>query len=158
MIDSLAFILPILVLAAAIIKRSEMALWLALITGFAVVIDLSGAPIDSVIIFFAGANLILMLAGFDSWRSSKNTLPLLIGLLASANVVMNFTSLLALLNTGVLLYSVGIITGVIGYVQLVLVCTMNDSKGVLNELLNDGRDLFYRAMHLGSNNKNGGHH
>ena len=158
MIDSLAFMLPVLILVAAIIKRSEMSLWLALITGFAAVVGMSGAPIDSIIIFFAGANLILMLAGFASWRVNKNTLPLLIGLLASINVVMNFTNLIALLNTGVLLNSVGIVTGFIGYAQLVLVCTMDDSKGVLNELFNDGRNLLYRSMHLGSNNKNGGSH
>tara|TARA_R110000851_G_C12697218_1_gene525664 strand:- start:42 stop:518 length:477 start_codon:yes stop_codon:yes gene_type:complete len=158
MIDSLAFMLPILILAAAVIKRSEMALWLALITGFAAVIGMSGAPIDSIMIFFSGANLILMTAGFSSWRANKITLPLLIGLLASINVVMNFTNLIALLNTGFLLNSVGMITGLIGYAQLVLVCTMDDSKGVLNELLNDGRDLLCRSMHMGGNNKNGGNH
>jgi len=158
MIDSLAFMLPILILSAAIIKRSEMALWLALITGFAAIIGMSGAPIDSIMIFFSGANLILMMAGFASWRANKITLPLLIGLLASINVVMNFTNLIALLNTGFLLNSVGMITGFIGYAQLVLVCTMDDSKGVLNELFNDGRDLLCRSMHMGGNNKNGGNH
>ena len=158
MIDSLAFMLPILILAAAVIKRSEMALWLALITGFAAIIGMRGAPIDSIIIFFAGAYLILMLAGFASCRVNKNTLPLLIGLLASINVIMNFTNLIVLLNTGSLHNSVGMVTGFIGYTQLILVCIMDDSKGVLNELFNEGRNLLYRSMHMGSNNKNGGNH
>ena len=63
-----------------------------------------------------------------------------------------------MLNTGSLLNIVGMIAGFIGDTKLILVCNMDDSKGVLNELFNDGRNLLYRSMHMGRNNKNGGHH
>ena len=78
----------------------------------------------------------------------------MIGALAALDVVVNFSNLLTLLNTGELSYIAGIASGIISYTQLVLVCTMNDSKGVLSELLDDARVLLYSAMHLGSNNKN----
>tara|TARA_R110002167_G_scaffold45515_2_gene136711 strand:+ start:1216 stop:1692 length:477 start_codon:yes stop_codon:yes gene_type:complete len=154
MIDSLAFMLPILIMIAAFVKRSEMALWMAIIVGFSMAVSASGSTAESMLIFFSGANLVLMFAGFVSWHISKNPLPILIGALAALDVVVNFSNLLTLLNTGGLSYIAGIASGIVSYTQLALVCTMNDSKGVLNELLDDARALLYSAMHLGSNNKN----
>lgn len=153
MIDSMSFILPLLVFCAAILKRSEMALWLALITIFALVVSVSGAPVDSLVIFFSGANLILMLAAFASWRINKNILPFLIGVLSAFDVVANFSNLIILLNTGSLSYNAAIVSGVIGYAQLVLVCTLEDSRGVLNELVDDVRSLFHSVLHLDSHHK-----
>lgn len=157
MIDSLATALPMLIIIAAIVKRSEMALWLAVIAIFSTVVSASGSSIDSLIIFFIGANFILMLAGFASWRINHRKLPLLIGFLAAFDVVVSFSNLIILLNSGFLSYTAGIVSGVIAYAQLVLVCTLDDSKGVLNELVDDVRHIIRSVLHLGSYSDKHGH-
>lgn len=153
MIDSLATALPMLIVVAAIVKRSEMSIWLAIIAIFSTVVGMSGASVDSLMVFFVGANFILMLAGFASWRISRNNLPLIIGILAAFDVVLTFSNLIVLLNTGSLSYNAGLMSGFIAYLQLVLVCTLNDSKGVLNELFDDARDIFHSVLHLGGDHK-----
>lgn len=156
MIDSMFVFLMAGITLAALIKRSEMALWLFLIAALGSIVTISNPDPEAALVFFCGANLILMMASFANWRLSKLKLPLLIGILASADVVTVFAHYLFLMNEGATSYACGLIAGTIGYIQFVLVCLMKDSRGVMNDMLNDTWSLFYRSMHIHSNNKNNG--
>jgi hypothetical protein len=156
MIDTLLYALMIGITLAALIKRSEMALWLFLIACLGSIVSISNSSPESSIVFFCGANLLLMLASFSNWKTTKLSLPLLIGLLACADVVIGFIHYLHLLNMGELSYIAALIAGAISYAQLMLVCFMKDSRGVMHDILNDSRDLFHGILHLDSNNKNNG--
>jgi general stress protein CsbA len=156
MIDTLFYALMIGITLAALIKRSEMALWLFLITALGSIVTISNSSPESSLIFFCGANLLFMRAAFSNWSATKLNLPLFIGILSCANVVTGFIHYLHLLNIGTVSYTAGIIAGAISYTQLMLVCFMKDSRGVMNDILNDSRDLFHGILHLDSNNKNNG--
>lgn len=153
MIDYLYLTLMFGISIVALIKKSDMALWLLLIASFGHVVGMSGTGIEHSLIFFCGANLLLMIAAFNGWRSSKLILPMLIGLLASLDVVVGFTHYIYLMNTKELSYVAGLITGIIGYSQLLLVIFLKDSRGVMNDILHDAWDLFYGVMHLDGDNK-----
>ena len=157
MIDSLSLLLITGVFIAAMMKRSEMSLWLLLITGLGAVVGISNSSPDAAITFFCGANLILMLASFANWKRTKLNLPFFIGVLACLDVVMGFAHFLHLLNIGTVSYAIGLITGTIGYIQLLLVCTMRDTKGVMNDILNDFGGQLYRILHMGSTHHHNGH-
>lgn len=157
MIDSLSLLLITGVCIAAMMKRSEMSLWLLLITGLGSIVGFSNSSPDASITFFCGANLILTLASFATWNRTKLNLPFFIGLLACLNVVVGFAHFLHLLNVGTTSYAIGLVTGTIGYIQLLLVCTMQDSKGVMNDILNDFGDQLYRFLRLGSTHNHNGH-
>ena len=62
-----------------------------------------------------------------------------------------------LLNVGSTSYVIGIIAGTIGYIQLILVFSMQDSKGVMNDILNDSGHLLHSVLHLGSHYHDNGH-
>ena len=156
MIDSIFTFLMIGITLVAVIKRTEMALWLFLVAALGSVVTISNSGPESAMVFFCGANLILMMASFANWRISKLKLPLLIGILASADVVTVFVHYLFLMNEGVTSYACGLIAGTISYIQLVLVSSMKDSRGVMNDMLNDTWNLFHRVLHIHSNNKNSG--
>lgn len=134
-----------------------MALWLMLGTIFGVVVSAANSTPDALVVFFCGANLILMLVGFTNWRKTRQNLPFFIGVLACFDVVVGFAHYIRILNIGEASYLVGMVSGTIGYIQLVLVCVMDDKKGVMSELLDDIRDLFHSVLHLGGNNNNGEH-
>tara|TARA_R100000541_G_scaffold30953_2_gene39850 strand:- start:10321 stop:10800 length:480 start_codon:yes stop_codon:yes gene_type:complete len=157
MIDAMSFALMIGVLLAALMKRSEMALWLLLISGLGAIVAVSNSSPDAAITFFCGANLILMMASFANWRKTRLNLPFLIGILASLDVVAGFIHYLHLLNVGSTSYVIGLIAGTIGYIQLILVCSMEDSKGVMNDILNDSGHLLHSVLHLGSDHHHSGH-
>lgn len=157
MIDALSVVLIMGIVLAALIKRSEMSLWLLLIAGIGSIVAISNSSSDSAIVFFCGANLILMLVSFANWRKTKLNLPFFIGVLACVDVVSGFIHYLHLLNVGSTSYVIGIITGTIGYLQLILVCSMQDSKGVMNDILNDSGHLLHSVLHLGSHNQHNGH-
>lgn len=157
MADILAEFLLIAVLILAIVKKSEMSLWLVLVSGIGSIVALGSATPDEAIAFFCGANLILMFAAYSNWGETKLNLPLVIGVFASIDVVSGFIHYIHLMNTGYTSYTIGIITLIIGYLQLFAVCTMKDSKGVMNDILNDSWHLLHSALHLGSNNKDDGH-
>ena len=154
MIDPLSLFLIVGVLVAGIIKRSEMALWLMLITVFGLLVSTSNSSPDALIAFFCGANLILMLVGFENWRRTGLSLPFFIAVLACFDVVAGFAHYIHLLNIGSTSLVVGLVSGTIGYIQLMLVIFMKDKKGVMNDLLNDCRDLLHGALHMGGNNNN----
>lgn len=156
MIDSMFVFLMVGITLVALIKRSEMALWLFLVAALGSVVTISNSGPESAMVFFCGANLILMFASFANWRIYKLKLPLLIGILASADVVTVFVHYLLLMNEGAASYACGLIAGAIGYIQFVLICLMKDSKGVMNDMLNDTWSLLYRSLHIHSNNKNNG--
>jgi hypothetical protein len=156
MVDVLFYALMIGITLAALIKRSEMALWLFLIASLGSIVSFSNSSPQSAIAFFCGANLLLMLASFSNWKTTKLNLPFLIGVLACADVVIGFIHYLHLLNVGAVSYTAGIVAGVISYTQLMLVCFMKDSQGVMYDIFNDSRDLFHSAMHMDSSNKNNG--
>ena len=156
MIDSMFVFLMVGITLVALIKRSEMAIWLFLVAALGSVVTVSNSGPESAMVFFCGANLILMMASFANWRIYKLKLPLLIGVLASADVVTVFVHYLMLMNDGFTSYACGIIAGTIGYIQLVLVSSMKDSRGVMNDMLSDTWNLFYRVLHIHSNNKNSG--
>lgn len=154
MIDALDFMLFPLIVLVAIYKRTEMALWLMLVSGAGMMAMYSDIKSnDYMIMFFCACNMILMYIGFENWRRTKLSLPLFIGLLASFDVVCNFIHLLYMINTGVVSYSIGVVTGVIAYAQLILVSTMKDSKGVMHDMLKDTGLMFYSLLRLGSSNK-----
>lgn len=157
MIDTLSFVLIAGIVLAAVIKRSEMSLWLLLIAGLGSIVAVSNSSPDAAITFFCGANLILMLASFTNWRKTKLNLPFFIGVLACFDVVLGFVHYLHLLNVGSTSYVIGIIAGTIGYLQLILVCSMQDSKGVMNDILNDSGHLLHGVLHLGSDHHHNGH-
>lgn len=157
MIDALSAFLIAGIIAAAIIKRSEMSLWLLLIAGLGTIVSVSNSSPDAAITFFCGANLILMMASFANWRKTRLNLPFFIGILASLDVVAGFIHYLHLLNVGSTSYVIGIIAGTIGYIQLILVCSMEDSKGVMNDILNDSGHLLHSVLHLGSHYHDNGH-
>ena len=156
MIDSMFIFLMVGITLAALIKRSEMALWLFLVSTLGFIVTVSNSNPEAALVFFCGANFILMLASFTNWRISRLKLPLLIGVLACADVVTVFIHYLFLLNDGSTSYACGLIAGTISYIQFVLVCVLKDSRGVMNGMLNDTRNLFYRSMHIHRNNKNNG--
>lgn len=156
MIDSMFAFLIVATTLVAIIKRTEMALWLFIIASLGSVVAVSNVEPESALIFFCGANMILMMASFSSWRESRLKLPLLIGILASIDVVAVFVHYMLLLNNGVTSYACGIIAGTIGYIQFLLVCFMEDNRGALNDMLNSFRDSIRGALHISSNNKNSG--
>jgi len=156
MIDSLSLLLITGVFIVAMMKRSEMSLWLLLVTGFGAVVSIGNSSPDAAITFFCGANLILMLASFASWRRTRLNLPFFIGILACVDVVVGFIHFLHLLNVGTASYAIGLVTGVIGYIQLLLVCIMKDTKGVMNDILNDFGDQLYRILRVGSTHHHGG--
>ena len=161
-IDLLFMVFPVLVLLVAIVKRSEMAIFLALTVSCYLILLLDAGSADnlssmeSILIFCSGANLSLMLVAYSSWRINRNTLPLLIGILAGIDTVNNFSHLLIILNTGISSSWSGILAGVISYVQLFLICIMNDSKGALNELFANTRHVFRSFLRMAGNNKNSG--
>ncbi len=157
MIDALSIALMAGICLAAVIKRSEMSLWLLLIAALGSVVGVSNSSPDAAIIFFCGANLILMMASFSNWRKTHLDLPFLIGVLACIDVVAGFIHYLHLLNIGSTSYVIGLIAGTIGYIQLILVCSMEDSKGVMNDILNDSGDLLHSVLHLGSHHHHNGH-
>tara|TARA_R100000951_G_scaffold116246_1_gene127239 strand:- start:810 stop:1289 length:480 start_codon:yes stop_codon:yes gene_type:complete len=157
MIDSLSLLLITGVFIAAMMKRSEMSLWLLLITGLGAVVSISNSSQDAAITFFCGANLILMLVSFANWKRTKLNLPFFIGILACFDVVMGFAHFLHLLNIGSTSYVIGLVTGTIGYIQLLLVCIMRDTKGVMNDILNDFGNQLYRLLRMGSTHHHNGH-
>lgn len=156
MIDSMFTFLMIGITLVAVIKRTEMALWLFLIAVLGSVVMVSNPDPEAALVFFCGANMILMFASFANWRISKLKLPLLMGVLASAEVVTVFVHYLFLMTDGTTSYACGMIAGTISYIQLVLVSSMKDSRGVMNDMLSDTWNLFYRVLHIHSNNKNSG--
>ena len=156
-IDLFSVLLVPAIIATAMIKRTEMSLWLLLVSGIGLIVAMGNSAPDPKIIFFCGSNLILMLVGFANWRRTKLNLPFYIAILACFNVVANFSHLLLLLNTGLTSYYIGLITGVIGYLQLILVCSMKDSKGAMNDILNDSGYHLHSFLHMGGNNNNGGY-
>ena len=157
MIDAFSFVLIVGVVLAAVVKRSEMSLWLLLIAGLGSVVSISNSSPDAAIMFFCGANLILMLASFTNWRKTRLNLPFFIGILACIDVVLGFVHCLHLLNVGSTSYAIGLLAGTIGYLQLILVCSMQDSKGVMNDILNDSGHLLHSVLHLGSHHHHNGH-
>ena len=157
MIDNLAFMLPFLVIAVGLFKRSEMALWLVIITMFSVMIERSGSSYEGMIVFFKAANLILMTACYMCWRINKKILPIIIGIIASIDTVASFIHLIYLINFGFPCYIIGLFTGFTAYLKLALVLFMSDGKGVLNELFNDFRNHAGRIIRLAGYYKNSRH-
>lgn len=157
MVDAFSLVLIVGIILAAMVKRSEMSLWLLLIAGLGSIVSISNSTPDAAIVFFCGANLILMMASFANWRKTRLNLPFMIGVLACFDVALGFIHYLHLLNAGSTSYVIGLLTGTIGYLQLILVCSMQDSKGVMNDILNDSGHLLHSVLHLGSHHHNNGH-
>lgn len=154
MIDFLALALPFLVILVALHRRTEMSLWLLIITMFSVAISNSNESAESMIVFFGCANFILMLAGFMCWSLNKRALPMLIGFIAAFDVIAMFIHEMILINTGSTSYYLGLTTGFTAYLKLFLVVAMRDSKGLLHGYADDIRHGFSWMFSIFRSNKN----
>jgi len=151
-------ILPLLMIAAALYKRTETSLWLMVVACFGFMVSMSNPVYWQLFMWIIFANSLAAAACAAHFFKTKSSVALIITLLLSVESAVNFGHLIYSANTGYLSAWTGNLTGIIGYAQLLAVLMMKDCRGSLNGLVDDFRDSFVSLLHLGDHHKRHGRH
>lgn len=146
-------IAPFIMLALALIKRTEVAAWMALGMCIGFCVMMSNPSDFDAMVWSCCCNSLLLLAMRIQFKKTKMLLPVIMSVTLLAEVFISFFNLIMIANGSITLQGVGWFTGALSYIQILLVFTMNDKKGSLLYVLDDLRDLPRRLKRLGGIHK-----
>ncbi len=142
---------PFIMLLVAIIKRGEVAGWLAFVMVVWMLVA-QYSPTQQEMVFFAvAANSLLVYVMSIHYKATKNLLPVLISITLCFEVMFNFLNLLIISNGYELLSLIGWATGGITYLQILLTIILKDDQGALRAIVHDTKHLFSRPSDLRRN-------
>ncbi|MEH6451201.1 MAG: hypothetical protein V7765_21225 [Oleispira sp.] len=134
-------IAPFIMLSIAAIKRTSVAAWMALgmCIGFCVIMS---EPTDfNAMVWACCCNSLLLFAMRIHFNKTKLILPVVISITLFVEVFASFFNLISIANGSTAIQGIGWITGLITYIQILLVFMMDDKKGSLLYVLDDLRNL-----------------
>jgi len=146
-------ILPILFLGAAMVKKTEVAMWLALVSLFSMGVSTGNPEPWAVFTWSILANSLAAAAVTAHFFRTNSVLGLMMACVLCSLMVFSFGHYVYYANTGSMSVFAGVVTGVIGYIELLMVLFIKDKKGSLNELVDDARHSLIGLLHLGSHHK-----
>lgn len=135
--EHLIYLLPAIAVIAAIHIRCEMVIWYAAVTLTGTLIMIADPVAWKALVIFCVLNSLSMTVAYKHWNETFVDVAFYMGALYAVEVILSFAHVTHYSMTGELLNSIGAATGIIGFVELILVSRMHDRQGALCELFND---------------------
>jgi len=139
--ETLFLIAPFIMLALAAIKRTNVAAWMALGMGIGFCVIMSNPADFDAMVWSCCGNSMLLFAMRIHFNKTKMMLPVIISVTLLIEVFISFFNLIAIANGSTAIQGIGWLTGLLSYVQILLVFVMDDKKGSLLYVLDDLRNL-----------------
>ena len=151
--NSIFAYLPVFFVIAAVIKKGEVSIWLAIVSCYGFAVSQSAPTSWEVLSWCTAANSLLILAIAKHFHATKLELPLLMMVMILIEVILSFSHLVWFANNATIIPAIGYITGCIGYIELMLLFLMKDKPGALNELVDGFVGLLSSFVHSSRSNK-----